>query len=52
MTLHILSVNDEQLNVVLQALSKEPSPIAKEVSIRFKNMATPVVVYDNEYAGA
>ena len=42
MTLHILSVNDEQLNVVLQALSKERTSIAKEVSIRFKRMATPV----------
>ena len=52
MALHILSVNDEQLNVVLQALSKESNPIAKEVSIRFKRMATPVVVYDDEYAGA
>ena len=39
MTLHILSVNDEQLNVVLQALNKEANPIAKEVSIRFKRMA-------------
>ena len=52
MTLHILSVNDEQLNVVLQALSKEANPIAEEVSIRFKRMATPVVIYDDEYAGA
>lgn len=44
MTLHILSVNDEQPNVVLQALGKEPNPIAKEVSIRFKRMATPAVI--------
>lgn len=44
MTLHILSVNDEQLNVVLQALGKEKTPIAKEVSIRFKRMATPVAI--------
>lgn len=43
MTLHILSVDDKQLNVVLEALNKSADPIAKEVSIRFKNMATPVV---------
>jgi hypothetical protein len=52
MTLHILSVNNEQLSVVLQALSKESNPIAKELSIRFKNMATPVVIHEDEYAGA
>lgn len=46
MTLHILSVNDEQLTVVLQALSKEKTKEAKEVAIRFKRMATPV------YSGA
>jgi len=44
MALHILSVNDEQLNVVLQALNKVQTPIAKEVSIRFKRMATPAVI--------
>ena len=48
MTLHILSVNDEQLNVVLQALSKVQTPIAKEVSIRFKRMATPVSIELND----
>ena len=52
MALHILSVNDEQLNVVLQALSKESNPIAKEVSIRFKNMATPFIPLVNNEAGA
>ena len=51
MTLHILSVNDEQLNVVLQALSKESNPIAKEVSIRFKRMATPVVIPQHAVLG-
>jgi plasmid stability protein len=55
MTLHILSVNDEQLSVVLQALSKEQTPIAKEVAIRFKRMATPVAIEAeekiNEHAG-
>ncbi len=50
MSLHILSVNDEQLNIVLQALNKEPNPIAKEVSIRFKNMATPAIDEENEHA--
>ncbi len=48
MTLHILSVNDEQLTTVLQALSKEQTPIAKEVSIRFKRMATPVSIELND----
>jgi hypothetical protein len=44
MTLHILSVNNEQLSVVLQALHTSTNPIAKEVAIRFKNMATPVSI--------
>jgi hypothetical protein len=48
MALHILSVNDEQLNIVLQALSKEVNPIAKEVSIRFKRMATPAVIKSDD----
>jgi len=41
MTLHILSVSNEELSVVLQALHASNNPMAKEVSIRFKNMATP-----------
>jgi hypothetical protein len=41
-TLHILSVNDEQLTIVLQSLIATNNPKAKEVAIRFKNMATPV----------
>ena len=48
MTLHILSVNDEQLSVVLQSLSTNPNPIAKEVAIRFKNMAMPVSMEDSK----
>lgn len=44
MTLHILSVNDEELTIVLQSLLATNNPKAKEVSIRFKNMATPVVI--------
>jgi hypothetical protein len=48
MSLHILSVNDEQLRVVLEALSKVQTPIAKEVSIRFKNMAMPVSIELND----
>jgi hypothetical protein len=43
-TLHILSVNDEQLTIVLQSLLATKNPQAKEVAIRFKNMATPVVI--------
>lgn len=51
MTLHILSVNNEELTIVLQSLIETKNPQAKEVAIKFKNMATPVV-YDDEYAGA
>lgn len=55
MTLHILTVNDEQLTIVLQSLLANNNPKAKEVSIRFKNMATPFVPpinHEDEYAGA
>lgn len=62
MTLHILTVDDEQLTIVLQSLLANNNPKAKEVSIRFKNMATPFVPlinhelpfinHDDEYAGA
>lgn len=52
MTLHILSVNDEQLTIVLQSLLATKNPQAKEVAIRFKNMATPVLIHEDEYAGA
>jgi len=48
MTLHILSVNDEELTIVLQALLATKNPQAKEVAIRFKNMATPAVVEEEE----
>jgi hypothetical protein len=51
-TLHILSVNDEQLTIVLQSLLATKNPQAKEVAIRFKNMATPVLIHEDEYAGA
>lgn len=44
MTLHILSVNDEELAIVLQSLIATQYPKAKEIAIRFKNMATPVVI--------
>lgn len=44
MTLHILSVNDEELTIVLQSLIATKTPQAKEVAIRFKNMATPVAI--------
>lgn len=52
MTLHILSVNDEQLTIVLQSLLATKSPQAKEVAIRFKNMATPVSIQSKEEAHA
>lgn len=52
MTLHILSVNDEQLTIVLQSLLATKSPQAKEVAIRFKNMATPVSIQSKEKAHA
>jgi hypothetical protein len=51
-TLHILSVNDEQLTIVLQSLLATKSPQAKEVAIRFKNMATPVSIQSKEEAHA
>jgi hypothetical protein len=52
MTLHILSVNDEELTIVLQALLATKNPKAKEVAIRFKNMATPFIPLVNQEAGA
>jgi hypothetical protein len=52
MTLHILSVNDEELSIVLQSLLATNNPKAKEVSIRFKNMATPVSIQSKEEAHA
>ncbi len=52
MTLHILSVNDEQLTIVLQSLIATNNPKAKEVAIRFKNMATPVSIQSKEEAHA
>jgi hypothetical protein len=51
MTLHILSVNDEELTIVLQALIATNNPKAKEVSIRFKNMATPFIPLVNDEVG-
>lgn len=52
MTLHILSVNDEELSIVLQALIASQYPKAKEIAIRFKNMATPVSIQSKEEAHA
>lgn len=50
MSLHIISLNNEQLTLVLQSLNATQNAPAKELSIRLKNMATPAIDEENEHA--